>query len=329
MTIKTVLQTQQLSIGYPKHPVADGINESLFAGELVCLIGPNGAGKTTLMRTMAGMLSPLAGGVSLLGDDIRSIPSRTLAQRLSVVLTDRIDVGLLTGYALVALGRHPYTDWTGNLSPEDIEIIKRAVRDVGAVDIAGRNVNELSDGERQKLMIARALAQDPALMILDEPTAFLDLPRRVEIMQLLRNLACETNRAILLSTHDLDLALRNADRVWLMPKNGDLIAGAPEDLVLNDSFEAAFKSEGVQFDKRTGSFRPAITANRQIALRGQGIRLIWTQHAIERAGFIVDDSASIEITVTETAWSLKRGANNNTPEKFETLYALTRTLNTM
>lgn len=328
MSTKTVLQTGQLSIGYPKHAVAEGINESLFAGELVCLIGPNGAGKTTLMRTMAGMLSPLAGNVSLLGDDIRSIDSRILAQRLSVVLTDRIDVGLLTGYALVALGRHPYTDWTGNLSPQDVDIIKRAVRDVGAVDIAERHVNELSDGERQKLMIARALAQDPALMILDEPTAFLDLPRRVEIMQLLRNLARDSQRAILLSTHDLDLALRNADRIWLMPKNGNLISGAPEDLVLNDSFEATFASEGVQFDKRTGSFRPTMKKDKRIALRGQGIRFIWTQRAIERAGFIVDNSAPIEIDVTERAWTLKRDVKN-IPEKFDSLYALAIALNTM
>ncbi|GAB5492348.1 MAG: ABC transporter ATP-binding protein [Phototrophicaceae bacterium] len=325
MTSKTVLKTHQLSIGYPKHIVRESINEGLYSGELVCLIGPNGAGKTTLMRTLAGMLSPIAGHVTLLGDDVTKTPSRTLAQRLSVVLTDKLDVGLLTGYALVALGRHPYTDWTGNLSYEDEKIVRWAVEAVNAEDIATRYVSELSDGERQKLMIARALAQDPALMILDEPTAFLDLPRRVEVMQLLRNLARDTKRAILLSTHDLDLALRNADRIWLMPKNADLQVGAPEDLVLNDAFEQAFASEGVQFDKRTGSFRAIRDHQREINILGEGIRYIWTVRAIERAGYILSETASSEVIIGETSWQLKRGTNSAS-EEFSSLYDLMTTL---
>jgi len=325
MTEKPVLKTHNLSIGYPKHTVTTGINENLFAGELVCLIGPNGAGKTTLMRTIAAMLSPIEGHVTLIGDDVRSLESRILAQRLSVVLTDRINVGLLSGYELVALGRHPYTDWTGNLTKNDENIIRWAVNAVGADELAPRHIHELSDGERQKLMIARALAQDPAVMILDEPTAFLDLPRRVEIMQLLRNLARETNRAILLSTHDLDLALRNADRIWLMPKNDAIQVGAPEDLVLTGAFEKAFASEGVQFDKRTGSFRPMVGAQHEVALIGEGINRIWTERALERAGFTVVESASTAITIGESDWTLKKG-EAVTPEKVYSLYDLVTAL---
>lgn len=306
MNIKSVLKTQNLSIGYSKHRVSNDIDVQLFSGELVCLIGPNGAGKTTLMRTLAGMLPPLAGQVTLLGDDVRKLDSRILAQRLSVVLTDRIDVGLLSGYALVALGRHPYTDWTGQLSQHDEAIVRWAVEAVGASDIASRPVNELSDGERQKLMIARALAQEPALMILDEPTAYLDLPRRVEIMQLLRQIARQTERAILLSTHDLDLALRNADRIWLMPKNESLTVGAPEDLVLNGAFEQAFQSEGVQFDKQTGSFKAKHVSNKTIALEGEGIRRIWTERALERAGFTIDNRSKICVHATSENWVLHR-----------------------
>jgi iron complex transport system ATP-binding protein len=316
---KTVLHTENLSIGYPKHSVSQNIEVQLFSGELVCLIGPNGAGKTTLMRTMAGMLAPLAGQVQLLGDDVRKLDSRILAQRLSVVLTDRIDVGLLSGYALVALGRHPYTDWTGQLSAKDESVVRWAVEAVGAVDIASRPVNELSDGERQKLMIARALAQEPALMILDEPTAFLDLPRRVEILQLLRKIARETERAILLSTHDLDLALRNADRIWLMPKNASLTVGAPEDLVLNGAFEQAFHSEGVQFDKRTGSFWATMDRQKSIALKGEGIPYIWTQRALERIGYEIDESSKLCVIVTQDAWLL---ADAGSQTSFETLYRL-------
>jgi iron complex transport system ATP-binding protein len=136
-------------------------------------------------------------------------------------------------------------------------------------------------------MIARALAQEPAVMLLDEPTAFLDLPRRAEMMQLLRGLARETGRAILLSTHDLDLALRNADRIWLLPKGGPLHVGAPEDLVLSGAFEAAFRTEGVQFDPYTGSFRTNIAPAGQVDLFGDGLPAIWTTRALERAGFCV------------------------------------------
>ncbi|MEM9953088.1 MAG: ABC transporter ATP-binding protein [Chloroflexota bacterium] len=310
-----ILEIHNLAIGYPKHTVATNIKQSLIAGELVCLIGPNGAGKTTLMRTLAGMLSPLAGQVSLLGDDIRKIDARTLAQRLSIVLTDRVDVGLLTGYALVAIGRHPYTDWTGSLSHDDEAMVRWAVSAVGADDLAPRPLAELSDGERQKLMIARALAQDPALMILDEPTAFLDLPRRVEVMQLLRKLARETDRAILLSTHDLDLALRHADRIWLMPKGQALTVGAPEDLVLSGAFEKAFRSEGVQFDPRTGSFRSVEQAQKEIAVVGDGVARIWTERALERAGFVITPDTDTVVYITEDGWQIKRDTLDVSIEK--------------
>ena len=153
---------------------------------------------------------------------------------------------------MVTLGRHPYTNWWGNLSREDEEIVHWAIKSVGALNLAARQVSELSDGERQKIMIARALAQSPMVMLLDEPTAFLDLPRRVEIMQLLRNLARETNQAILLSTHDLNLALRLADQIWLLNSHGILQVGAPEDLVLSGAFAHTFDSEGVEFDIFSG-----------------------------------------------------------------------------
>jgi iron complex transport system ATP-binding protein len=156
----------------------------------------------------------------------------------------------------------------------------------------GRPVSELSDGERQKIMIARALAQEPDLMLLDEPTAYLDLPRRVEMMGLLRRLAHETGRAILLSTHDLDLALRSADRIWLLPNDGPMQTGAPEDLVLNGAFEAAFHSEGVAFDPRAGSFAVHAGHRGSIALEADGLRREWTQRALERVGFSISTNGT-------------------------------------
>lgn len=310
-----VLSTQQLAVGYavPRKPptvVVDDVTVDLMAGELVCLIGPNGAGKSTLMRTLAGMQPPLAGRITLAGDDLNTLQPRELARRLSIVLTERVEVGVLSAYTLVALGRYPYTGWMGDLRPEDEAIVEQAIMVVGATDLAGRSVGELSDGERQKIMIARALAQEPVVMLLDEPTAYLDMPRRAELMTMLRRLARESGRAILLSTHDLDLALRNADRIWLLPKGGKLRVGAPEDLVLSGAFEAAFQSEGVSFDAYTGAFRSSVDAAGLVDVVGDGLPALWTQRALEREGFCVNhgDSGSVLRVVVSQAADATRWA---------------------
>ncbi len=324
-----ILITHDLSVGYtlPRRParvVIVSVNVSLQPGELVCLIGPNGAGKSTLMRTIAGMQKPLSGTIRLMGDEVSQLQPRELAKRLSIVLTERVDVGLLSAYALVALGRYPYTGWRGTLTPEDEAVVRWAVEAVGAVELAGRPVSELSDGERQKIMIARALAQEPAIMLLDEPTAFLDLPRRAEMMSLLRSLARETNRAVLLSTHDLDLALRTADRIWLLPKGGSLHTGAPEDLVLSGAFEAAFQSEGMKFDAYSGSFRGNTSPAGIIDVYGEGLPLLWTTRALEREGFCVQrggSGSSLQVKILTrdevTIWHVNR---SGTDHDFHSLY---------
>jgi iron complex transport system ATP-binding protein len=253
------LSLEKLSAGYirarrdPLVVVRD-VSIVLRAGEMVCLLGPNGAGKSTLMRTVAGMQPPVAGHVLLNGDEIHKLPPRDLAKRLSVVLTDRVSVGMLSAYALVALGRYPYTDWTGRLTDHDHAVIRNAIQAVGAEELAGHNITELSDGERQKIMIARALAQETPVMVLDEITAFLDLPRRVEVMRILRDLAHDAKKAILLSSHDLDLALRCADTIWLLPKDGVLQSGTPRNLIDSGAFENAFPAKGATFDRTSGSF---------------------------------------------------------------------------
>lgn len=286
---KTILRTEGLSIGYrrPRGPVftvAEGIDAAVAAGECVCLVGPNGAGKSTLLKTLAGMLRPLAGRVLVGGETVHGLRPKELARHLGVVLTDRVQAGALSAFALVALGRYPYTGWTGRLTPEDEERVRRALEAVGVDDLASRSVLELSDGERQKVMIARALAQDPELMILDEPTAFLDLPRRVEVLRLLRNLAHRESKAVLLSTHDLDLALRTADRIWVLARGGGLRGGVPEDLVLGGAFESAFQSEGVAFDRETGSFQVSDRSFATAAVIGEGASRRWTVRGLERAG---------------------------------------------
>ncbi len=293
----SILRTENLTIGYPMRReapvvVTENITVGLQPGELVCLLGPNGAGKSTLMRTLAGMQPSLDGRILLNQRDLASFSAKQLARHLSVVLTEPINAGMLTAWDLVSLGRHPYTNWAGKLTAVDETAVTRAIAAVGATPLAQRHVNTLSDGERQKIMIARALAQEPDIMLLDEPTAFLDLPRRVEIMHILRQLARQAQCAILLSTHDLDLALRNADKIWLMPKGGALQVGTPEELVLNGTFEAAFQADGVQFDPHTGSFKMAGQATGQVDLVGEGLSALWTRRALERVGFAVHEGAN-------------------------------------
>lgn len=299
-----MLETKNLAIGYrrPRQGtaiVAADIKVALRGGELVCLLGPNGAGKSTLIRTLAGLQAPLAGTVCLDGTTVHDLPSRELAKRMSLVLTQRVAVGMMPVSSFVALGRHPYTDWTGKLRRRDEEVVRRVIAEVGIESLAHRPLCELSDGERQKVKIARALAQEPRIMILDEATAFLDLPRRVELMLLLKRLAHEGGLAILLSTHDLDLALRAADRLWLLSPGGSLRVGCPEDLVLNDAFAATFAAGGIAFDKSAGSFLVSVCKRGTVALRGDGIPGIWTYRALERVGYRVlpDGPAPVAVRV--------------------------------
>ena len=290
------LEARDLAIGY-RHDdrLASGLNLKLAPGQLTALLGPNGVGKSTLLRTLAGMQKPLGGQVLLAGEDVRYMKAADIARRLSIVLTERPRLGWMSGCALVALGRHPYTDWLGRLSAQDRAVVHWALDAVGAADIAARPVLELSDGQRQKLLIARALAQQTDIMLLDEPTAFLDLPRRVEMMRLLKSLAQETGRAILLSTHDLDLALRSCDSLWMMTAT-DLAAGAPEDLALNGVIAAAFVGDGIAFDLRRGAFVMESEHSIAVGLRGEGLPQIWMRRALERAGYsLADEAAGIQI----------------------------------
>lgn len=310
-----VLTTEELSVGYrvngQDQVVLARMNVQLLAGEAVCLIGPNGVGKSTFLRTLAGMQMPLSGRVALTGMDVHMMSARERARRVAVVLSRRIEVGHITARELVALGRHPYTGWWGRLSTQDWAAVDKALAAVSAAELAGRYVETLSDGEWQKVMIARALAQEPDVLLLDEPTAFLDIHHRAEMMALLRSLAHDQERAVLLSTHDLDLALYTADRLWAITPEGQLHVGAPEDLVLRGVLERTFPSEQVTFDLTTGTFRIPLRVQGKVTLAGKGVRAYWTRRALERAGWRVvegrgDASFHVHVIVQgdRTAWSV-------------------------
>lgn len=287
------LRARDLALGYrrrgrPDVVLAHALNLCLRPGELVGLLGPNGIGKSTLLRSLCGMQQPLAGRVLLGQRDVARLKPQERARRLSLVSTAAPRPQLMSGYALVALGRHPHTDWLGRLTADDHAVIAWALDAVKGAELARQPVAELSDGQRQKLMIARALAQQSDIMLLDEPTAFLDLPRRIETMALLKRLARTTGLAILVSTHDLDLALRNCDRLWLMSAAG-VTVGAPEDLALDGSLGATFRAEGIHFDQRRGSFRLDAAAGQRVYVPGGGEQALWLRRALTRAGYALED----------------------------------------
>ena len=237
MTHEETIRIQDLSIGYrTKHSVkcvAEGISDSIRSGELTCLLGENGAGKSTLLRTLSGFLPPISGEVFILGKSLSDYKERELATVIGVVLTERTNLQNMTVDELVGMGRSPYTGFWGRLSVEDRRKVEEALALVGIFALRGRMVQTLSDGERQKVMIAKALAQETPVIFLDEPTAFLDYPSKVEILRLLGRLSHDMGKTIFLSTHDLELALRVADRVWLMSRQGGVQTGLPANLIVD------------------------------------------------------------------------------------------------
>lgn len=299
-----IISTQDLDIGFPGKGrrklatvVASEINVTMKRGEIVCLLGPNGSGKSTLIRTLAGLQAQLKGDVILDGHQLNQYANKHVARKISTVLTDRITIGNISVYELVAFGRSPYTGWFGSLNKKDEEIVEWAIASAGIEQFVDRDVLHLSDGERQKVMIARALAQDTPAVLLDEPTAHLDLPNRVEIIRLLRRLAHDTNKGILLSTHELDLALKAADTLWLINRMGEVITGTPEDLVLEGTFESVFERDSFDFDRSTGSFTLHNPQKKPVQLTGDTVPVFWTRRALEREGFQVVESNGTELKI--------------------------------
>lgn len=231
---KQTLTLEHLTTGYKGrkevYPVTENLSASLFAGELTCLIGANGCGKSTLLRTLTAFLPPLAGEVRINGKNLVQYTREELSRLVGVVLTDRIEVRNLRVDELVAMGRMPYTGFWGRLSSVDRHWVDEAMDQVGIRPLAHRPVHSLSDGEMQKVLVAKALAQETPFIFLDEPTAFLDYPSKLDLFLLLRRLAGEQQKTIFLSTHDLDLALQLADRLWLLDRKRGLHTGLPEDL---------------------------------------------------------------------------------------------------
>ncbi len=248
-----LLEAICLSVGYNKRKVLEKVNFTVHSGQFVALLGPNGAGKTTLLKTLAKLINPLKGSVLIDGSDIRLYKSRKLAQKLSVVLTGHVARNLFSVEEFVALGRYPYTNFMGTLSDIDKKEVRRALKLVRAEHLAQRTVGTLSDGERQKVVLARAIAQKPSLLLLDEPTIHLDLKHRIEILSILRELCRSEGISVIASLHDVDIAFKIADIVGLV-KDGAIEAWGPPEHILKENVAASlYGFDSARFDPRLGS----------------------------------------------------------------------------
>lgn len=308
---KPYLRTKGLMIGYGTNVLFKNLDLFLTGGQMVCFMGPNGAGKSSLLRTIAGLQKPLAGKIQW------DAPGTSqTANRIAIVLTERPAAMNFTVREVVTFGRYPYVGWNLRLSAQDQEQIETAIDHIRLRPLLHKKLYELSDGQVQMVMIARALAQDTPVILLDEPTAHLDLNNRVEMMNLLRHLTRTTGKAILLATHDLDLALQTADLIWLTGKGQHILSGLPEDLVLNGSFDQIFEFKG--FDLKTGRVYHDPYRKRNVQLTGSGPEYLWTKNALERNGFgITNEEQEISILVQQQPslrWVVKK--NNVQTESF-------------
>jgi len=309
-----ILSVSNLAIGFPERLIIPSINASVYQGELVSVIGHNGTGKSTLLRTLAGIRKKLSGEIRINGKDTSLITRKEFASMVGYVSTEQVNAPDMKVYDLVALGRFAYTNWMGSITGEDKKIIFDSIDKVGLSRLIYSNIGELSDGEKQRAMIARVLAQDTSILVMDEPTAFLDLRNRYEIIHLLQSLAVSGKKTIILSTHDLQSALGESDKIWLLT-DGALEEGAPEDLVLKGSFDNLFGESLLKFRKSDGNFYPVREEKESVCIRGEGLMKQWTIRAMKRMGFRIKENVAVnEITITsdekKNEWTLQQGKIN-------------------
>ncbi len=249
------IELVDLTIGYNTQVVKHNLRVIAHAGEMICLLGPNGCGKSTLLRTICGLQPQLGGDLLINHIPLHNLSDKEKAKQIALVLTERLSIENTSVHDVVALGRHPYSSFLGSLSAEDETIITTALHQVGMEQKSQHFFNCLSDGEKQRVLIAKALAQQTPLILLDEPTAHLDLPNRIRILLLLRELAHEQNKCVIISTHELDLALQLADTIWLMSNKPELQVGTPHELMSSGAFTDAFANNTFTLEEQDGHLR--------------------------------------------------------------------------
>lgn len=302
------LQLKDLSIGYhagkSKMIVQSNLNLTADKGELIALIGRNGCGKSTLLRSMSWLQPIFSGSINISGEDISQITPKNRAQLISIVLTDQRTEASFNVKELISIGRDPYTGWLGSLSDDDNTIIEQAIDMTNLNGFENRSIHELSDGERQRVFIARALAQNTPIILLDEPTSHLDLPNRINILLLLQKLARDTNKTIFISTHELETAMQVADKIWLMKKQNGVSVGTPEDMVLKGTFDTVFSHSNYDFDKEYGSFIVKKQLDKYVSTivdNPNSLMSRWTTKALSRKGYHIINEAPVVVQTVESS----------------------------
>jgi len=286
-----MIKLKNVSIGYRqrhqrRYLLSRELNFTASNGELVAVVGPNGVGKSTLLRTIARQHYALGGSIFIDGKEWSRYSHKEFARKCSFVSTGQIPVRQLTVYEVVAMARYPYTGWGGRLSSGDNGFILKSLEGVGLLSLKDRLLGEISDGERQRTVIARAMAQDTQLVILDEPTAFLDIPNRFEVLQLMRTISREQDKLFLFSSHDLEFILEIVDKIWLLyPDNAT--EGTPEELLRDASFDPLFKNTGIHYDIHKGLYIPPRLCNTVVSLEGPRDETVWAEKALLRIGYTV------------------------------------------
>jgi iron complex transport system ATP-binding protein len=323
------IHLKNLSVGYRQSDgsplkIIQDINLSASKGEMVAVIGSNGIGKSTLLRSVAGFQEYFSGNIKMNGIELKMINAKEIAQIISFVSTENIRVSNMTVFDLVAYGRFPYTNWIGMLTESDRKIISESISKVSLAGFEKRLISQISDGERQRAMIARALAQDTPVIILDEPTAFLDVSNKYEIFHLLQILAKEKQKTIVLSSHDLNIALREVDKLWILTENGNF-QGAPEDAVLQGWLSQLFKNEHIGFDLQEGEYYFKKNFKAKVKVEGEGLPLTWTLRALNRAGYqiVVKAEPDFWVEAKTDNWTLK---SKNSSQSFISIYQLLQKL---
>ena len=285
--MEPILSASRLDVGYDRKAVVEQVDLQALRGQVICLLGPNGAGKSTILRTLAGLLAPVSGTVEICAQELGTIPRKQLARTLSLVLTDSPAPALTTVWQLLALGRTPYTNFLGHLTRQDRQVIESALEAVDAQALRHRCYSELSDGEKQKVMIARALVQEPELIILDEPTSHLDIRHKVEVIRVLQKLSNEKHITCILSLHDIDLALKGCQTVLLVQDGRVAAQGTPEDVVGPGFIDRLYGLRDAPYHENTGSIELKGPEGRDIFLvggAGTGIRFY---RALSRKGLAI------------------------------------------
>jgi iron complex transport system ATP-binding protein len=322
-----IISLNQFTIGYRKeNALLSQLNLTVNRGEMVALIGRNGTGKSTLLKSMIGLLAPQNGVCLLDGLPFGEYTLPQRARRVSFVSSQHTQLPSLTVGELVCLGRMPYTGWMGRLTPEDKLLVKQALDEVQMGPFEERKLECLSDGERQRAMIARAFAQDTPLMVLDEPTAFLDVPNTYDLIRLLSRFR-DGGRSIVYSTHDLETAMQCADKMWVIHE-GKILEGAPEDLGMSGLFNELFSTSGIRFDEQAGRFLFSGKQRGRVSLEGEeGKPMVWTRNTLERLGYRLENGAEqlirIESFPEGYSWILQKDGGSR---RFENLYTLARFL---